>query len=226
MKATMRAIILAAGRGERMRPLTDGTPKPLLRAGGKALIEYHLEKIAACDIREVVINTAWLGEKIPMELGDGSRWGVKILYSHEGWPALETGGGIFNALPLLGEEPFLVVSGDVWTDYPFNDLRIAASDVAHVVVVPNPDFYQQGDFGLSNGRVIDGAEVRYTYANIGLFRSEFFAGLKPGRFPLGPLIFDWARKRRVSGELYRGRWRNVGTPAQLAELDAQLRTDQ
>lgn len=218
----MKAMILAAGRGERMRPLTDKTPKPLLPVAGKPLIEYHIEKLAAIGVRDIVINHAWLGSQIPAAVGDGSRFGVSINYSDEGDSALETGGGICNALPLLGDEPFIVVSGDVWTDFPFASLNLASGDVAHFVVVPNPDFHARGDFGLDDGRMIDGG-VRYTYANIGVFTREFFTGRKPEKFALAPLMFEWIRKGRVSGELFEGAWHNIGTPAQLAALDEALR---
>lgn len=220
----MRAMILAAGRGERMRPLTDTAPKPLLSAGGKALIEYHIEALKAAGIPEIVINLAWRGTMIRDALGDGARFGVRILYSDEGDAALETGGGVFKALPMLGPHPFLVVSGDVWTDYAVAGCvdRLAPEDVAHFVLVPNPDFHERGDFGLNGARVTDAAGPRFTYANIGVFRPEFFGSCTGGRFALAPLMFEWIRKGRVSGELFRGRWRNVGTPAQLAALDAEL----
>lgn len=220
----MRAMILAAGRGERMRPLTDARPKPLLQVGGKSLIEHHLEALARAGIRDIVINLAWQGELIRRALGEGRQFGVRIQYSEEPAGALETGGGVFKALPLLGAAPFLVISGDVWTDFPLDSCvaRLASADLAHFVLVANPDFHVKGDFGLDAGRVLDAAP-RCTYANIAVLRPEFFAGCPAGRFPIAPLMFDWIRKDRVSGELYRGRWRNVGTPAQLAELDGELR---
>jgi N-acetyl-alpha-D-muramate 1-phosphate uridylyltransferase len=220
-------MILAAGRGERMRPLTDTTAKPLLAVGGKPLIQYHLENLASAGVREVVINLAWHGAKIRDAFGDGTPFGVKISYSDEGDAALETGGGICKALPLLGDAPFIVVSGDVWTEFPLSSLTLASSDVAHFVVVPNPDFHTRGDFGLANGRMTE-TGTRYTYANIGVFTRAFFAGRKPEKFALAPLMFDWIRKERVSGELFEGAWHNVGTPAQLAALDRELvgrRTD-
>jgi N-acetyl-alpha-D-muramate 1-phosphate uridylyltransferase len=219
----MRAMILAAGRGERMRPLTDTRPKPLLEVGGKPLIQYHVEGLARAGIREIVINLAWQGELIQRALGQGERFGVSIRYSVEPEGALETGGGILAALPLLGPEPFLVVSGDVWSEFPLDSCvgRLAPGDLAHFVLVPNPDFHSQGDFGLEDGRLFD-AEPRYTYANIGVLSAEFFAGRQPGRFAVAPLMFEWIRRGRVSGELYRGRWHNLGTPAQLAQLDAEL----
>jgi N-acetyl-alpha-D-muramate 1-phosphate uridylyltransferase len=222
----MRAMILAAGRGERMRPLTDSTAKPLLGAGGKSLIQYHVENLAAAGFRDIVVNLAWKGELIRAALGDGTCFGVRIHYSDEGDAALETGGGIFKALPLLGEEPFAVVSGDIWTDYGYaaRGIRLAEHDQAHFVLVPNPSYHPRGDFGLDGDRVTDMDGQRYTYANIGIFRPSFFAGCSGGRFALAPLMFDWVRRDRASGELYQGRWRNVGTPAQLAELDAELRS--
>ena len=217
-------MILAAGRGERMRPLTDTRPKPLLEVGSKPLIQYHLEALGQAGIRDIVINLAWQGELIRRALGDGKRFGVQIRYSDEPEGALETGGGILAALPLLGPGPFLVISGDIWSDFALASCidRLAADDVAHFVVVPNPGFRAQGDFGLESGRLVDRAP-RFTYANIGVLRAEFFAGRQPGRFALAPLMFEWIRQGRVSGELYPGRWHNLGTPAQLAELDAQLR---
>ena len=222
----MRAMILAAGRGERMRPLTDTRPKPLLEVGGKPLIQYHLEALARAGIKSVVINLAWQGELIRSALGSGERFGVQIRFSEEPEGALETGGGILAALPLLGADPFLVISGDIWSEFPLDSCidRLAHADVAHFVLVPNPDFHAQGDFGIESGRLLDRAP-RHTYANIGVLRPEFFAARQPGRFALAPLMFDWIRQGRVSGELYRGPWHNLGTPAQLAHLDAQLRAN-
>jgi MurNAc alpha-1-phosphate uridylyltransferase len=215
-------MILAAGRGERMRPLTDDVPKPLLEAGGKPLIQYHIENLAAAGVRDIVINLAWQGAKLRSAIGDGARFGVRIQYSDEGDFALETGGGICKALPLLGDDPFIVVSGDIWTRFPFARLRLAPDDVAHFVVVPNPQFHVQGDFGLSGTRMTDSGP-KHTYANIGVFTARFFEGRRPERFALAPLMFEWIRRGKVSGELYSGEWHNVGTPAQLAALDAQLR---
>jgi N-acetyl-alpha-D-muramate 1-phosphate uridylyltransferase len=220
----MRAMVLAAGRGERMRPLTDDMPKPLLPVAGRPLIEHQLVALSGAGFREIVINLAWRGALLREILGDGARFDVHIEYSDEGAQALETGGGIFKALPLLGSEPFLVVSADIWTDFPFGACvsRLAHGDVAHFVLVPNPDFHARGDFGLDGERVTDVPGQRHTYANIGVYRPEFFDGCEPGCFPLAPLMFEWARQGRVSGELHMGRWFNIGTPAQLAELDARL----
>lgn len=217
----MKAIVLAAGRGERMRPLTDNTPKPLLLVGGKPLIVHHLEALERAGVRDVVINLSWLGGHIREAIGDGARYGVRITYSDEGPVALETGGGIFRALPALGDDAFIVISADIWTDYPLASLQLAAQDMAHFVLAPNPPFHPRGDFGLRGDRATD-ADPRHTYANIGVFRPEFFAGAPGGRFPLAPLMFDWIHRGKVSAELYRGRWHNLGTPAQLAELERQV----
>ena len=220
----MRAMILAAGRGERMRPLTDATPKPLLRVGGKPLIEHHLEALAASGIREVVVNLAWHGDQIREYLGDGRRFGVAIAYSDEGSAALETGGGIFRALPLLGAGPFLVVNGDIWTDWRFAH-RAALPvdhDLAHLVLVPNPDHNETGDFALRDERIVVEADERYTFSGIGLYRAELFADCEPGAFKLAPLLRQAMSRDRVSGELYRGRWFDIGTPERLAWLDAEL----
>ena len=218
----MRAMILAAGRGERMRPLTDRTPKPLLKAGGKALIEYHLEALREGGFQEVVINMAHLSEQIPAALGDGSAFGLNIRYADEGKAALETGGGIFNALPLLGDEPFLVVNGDVWCDYALIPRTLAEQDLAHLVLVDNPPQHPQGDFHLDHGRVRNEGEPRLTFAGIGYYRPELFSDAKPRAFPLAPLLRAAADQDRVSGEHHRGRWSDVGTPERLHELDEQL----
>lgn len=221
-------MILAAGRGERMRPLTDTTPKPLLQVGGKPLIEYHLDALARGGVREVVINLSWKGAQLRQALGDGSRFGLTLHYSDEGEVALETGGGIVKALPLLGPDPFIVVSGDIWSDFPLTRAASAlcAADVAHFVLVPNPQFHLRGDFGLSGGRVTVSGAPLYTYANIGVFRPEFFAGYGAERFPLVKPMREWIGRGQVSGELYEGAWCNVGTPPQLEALDRQLRQAQ
>jgi MurNAc alpha-1-phosphate uridylyltransferase len=217
-------MVLAAGRGERMRPLTDAEPKPLLRVGGKRLIEYHLERLAAGGFREVVINTAWLGDMIEAALGNGVRYGLAITYSHERPEALETGGGIFNALPLLGSAPFLLVNGDVWTDIEFGALRRdpPAKSLAHLVMVRNPPQHPRGDFLLSEGLVSEGEGPRQTYSGVGIYRPEFFAGCEPGKFPLLPLLRRAIAQRALSGELHYGRWYDIGTTERLAALDAQL----
>lgn len=226
MTAPIKAMILAAGRGERMRPLTDAHPKPLLKVAGKALIEYHLENLAAAGVREVVINTAWLGEQISAYLGEGSRWGLRLIYSHEGWPALETGGGIFRALPFLGERPFLVINGDVWTDWRLDAPRLPENwrddTVAHLLLVPNPLHHPQGDFGLQQAQVLTDAPQRYTYSGIGFYRPALFAGCVGGAFKLAPLLFAAARAGKITGELYAGHWSDVGTPERLQQLESQL----
>jgi N-acetyl-alpha-D-muramate 1-phosphate uridylyltransferase len=223
----MRAMVLAAGRGERMRPLTDSQPKPLLRVAGKRLIEYHLERLAAGGFREVVVNTAWLGDMIPAALGSGGQYGLAITYSHERPEALETGGGIFQALPLLGSGPFLLVNGDVWTDIDFGALRRSPPEgsLAHLVLVPNPPQHARGDFrleGPKQGLVSEGEGLRHTYSGVGIYRPEFFAGCTPGKFPLLPLLRRAIAQRALSGELHEGRWFDIGTSERLAALDAEL----
>ncbi len=224
----MRAMILAAGRGERMKPLTDVHPKPLLKVGGKALLDYHLESLARAGFRDIVINTAWLGEQIPIYVGDGGRWGVRIQYSHEGWPALETGGGIFRALPLLGEEPFLVVNGDVWTDWCLHAPRLPdqwrEGTLAHLVLVSNPAHNPNGDFGLIDGRVAQQGK-RYTFSGIGFYHPALFTGRQASAFKLAPLLFSAAQTGQVTGELFQGQWYDIGTPERLSALDCQLNSD-
>ncbi|HHC75089.1 MAG TPA: nucleotidyltransferase family protein [Thiothrix sp.] len=226
----MKAMILAAGHGKRMRPLTEHTPKPLLTVGGKPLIVWHLEKLKRAGFCEIVINIAWLGEQIPQALGDGSQWGVSIQYSdeqHEG--ALETAGGIIKALPLLGNEPFLVVNGDVWCDYVFPSSDhapsiIAANDLAHLILVNNPPHHLQGDFMLHDTRLSDepSDHPKYTFSGIAYYRPEFFAELPYGKQALAPLLRNAIRQNQLSGELFSGDWRDIGTPERLAVLDQQL----
>jgi N-acetyl-alpha-D-muramate 1-phosphate uridylyltransferase len=216
--AARRAMLLAAGRGERMRPLTDEVPKPLLPVRGKPLIVHHLERLATCGVHEVVINVAWLGERIRAALGDGSAFGLSIRYSEEGAQALETGGGIFQALPWLGSDPFLVVNGDVFTDFDFGALSMAPEAWAHLVLVPNPLQHPQGDFGLADGRVVETGSARWTYSGIGLYRAQLFDGCQPGRYPLLPLLRRAIAAGRLSGEIYRGGWSDVGTVERLAAL--------
>lgn len=216
-------MIMAAGRGERMRPLTDHTPKPLLEAGGRRLIEYHLDALARAGFTDIVVNHAHLGIQIEQTLGDGSRYGVRIAYSPEGDKALETGGGIFRALPLLGDGPFLVVNGDVWTDYPFTQLAREPQGLAHLVLVDNPPHHPQGDFALIGSCVTGSGAARLTFSGIGVYRPELFAGCEPGVFPLAPLLRRAMEAGQVTGEHYRGRWLDVGTPQRLEELDRELR---
>jgi MurNAc alpha-1-phosphate uridylyltransferase len=229
----MKVMILAAGRGERMRPLTDFTPKPLLPAGGKPLIVWHLERLARAGFREVVINHAHLGAQLEGALGDGSRWGLSIAYSPEPEGALETAGGIANALPLLGlEEPFLVINGDIWCDWDVSQAAnvLNSGNLAHLVLVPNPPHHPQGDFAL-RGRDVTadaasgGGAQSYTFSGIGVYRPQIFAGIRRGQAAkLAPLLRAAMVERLVSGELHAGRWIDVGTPQRLAELDAGLRS--
>jgi MurNAc alpha-1-phosphate uridylyltransferase len=211
-------MLLAAGRGERMRPLTDRVPKPLLSVRGKPLIVYHLEKLAGAGVQQVVINLAWLGEQIRAALGDGSRWGLRIIYSDEGAEALETGGGIQRALSWLAGEPFLVVNADVFTEFDFAALAIDPQALAHLVLVPNPEHVPNGDFALIDGRVRESGMPRVTYSGIGLFRAELFAGCTAGRFPLRPLLQRAIALDRLQGQLYSGPWSDVGTAERLAAL--------
>jgi MurNAc alpha-1-phosphate uridylyltransferase len=221
----MRAMILAAGRGERMRPLTDSTPKPLLAAGGKPLIVWLIEALAVAGCRDIVINHAHLGARIEAALGDGSVWGVRIAYSREG-EALETAGGIATALPLLGDAPFVAVNGDIHCDFDFARLAGALPEDAdaHLVLVDNPPHHPRGDFTLAHGRLGNGDAPRLTFAGIGVYRPRLFAGIAPRtRAPLAPLLRAAADRGALSGERHGGLWTDVGTPERLAELDARLR---
>ncbi|MDQ4146095.1 MAG: nucleotidyltransferase family protein [Pseudomonadota bacterium] len=218
----MRAMILAAGRGERMRPLTDCTPKPLLEAGGRALIEYHLEALAIAGFREVVINVAHLAAQLRARLGDGQDYGLTIHYSDEGERPLETGGGIFKALPLLGDGTFVVINGDVWCDYPLESRALDGDDLAHLVLVDNPEHHPQGDFFLDHERLSLARGTRLTFSGIGYYRPELFSGCKFGAFPLAPLLRQAAEWRLVSAEHYRGAWFDIGTPERLRALNAWL----
>ncbi|MGF6695280.1 MurNAc alpha-1-phosphate uridylyltransferase [Metapseudomonas resinovorans] len=219
----MKAMILAAGKGERMRPLTLHTPKPLVRAAGIPLIEFHLRALEQAGFRELVINHAWLGQQIEDHLGDGARFGLSIRYSAEGEP-LETGGGIFRALPLLGGEPFLVVNGDVWTDFDFNHLRRPLDGLAHLVLVDNPAHHPRGDFRLDGGRVSDAVdgEPNLTYSGIAVLHPRLFEGCQAGAFKLAPLLRQAMIAGQVSGEHFRGRWVDVGTHERLAEVESLL----
>ena len=221
----MKAFILAAGRGERMRPLTDHTPKPLLVAGGKPLIVWHLERLAAAGFREVVINHAHLGAQIEQALGDGARWGLHIRYSPEPPGALETAGGIATALPLLGDDPFLVVNGDIYCDFDFGRFSGSTATGAHLVMVANPAHHAGGDFSLDGERVIyANGEQTLTYAGIGIFSPSFFAGVHPGTvMKLRPLLDAAIAAGTLTGERFTGRWVDVGTPQRLTELDQELK---
>lgn len=221
----MKAMILAAGKGERLRPLTLHTPKPLVRAGGVPLIEYQLQALRRAGFDQLVINHAWLGQQIEDHLGDGSAFGVSIHYSPEGEP-LETGGGIFKALPLLGGDAFVIANGDIWTDFDYASLRGALDegDLVHLVLVDNPGHHTRGDFCLSEGRVSDYREGQpsLTYSGIAILRPELFEGCVPGAFKLAPLLRQAMEAGRVSGVHHRGRWIDVGTHERLAEVERQL----
>ena len=230
----MKALILAAGLGERMRPLTDTTPKPLLHAGGKPLIAWHLEKLAALGVRDVVINTSWLASQFPATLGDGAHWNLRLHYAYEGATPLETGGGMWNALPLLGDASFIAVNGDIWTDYDFARLPRTIDGDAHLVLVDNPPQHPHGDFALDGDRVESDGPARLTFAGIGVYRRDLFddwrtiigdapgADATPPRFKLAPLLRAAMAQGKVSGEHHRGAWTDVGTPARLAGLNSGL----
>jgi MurNAc alpha-1-phosphate uridylyltransferase len=235
----MKALVFAAGRGERMRPLTDATPKPLLRAGGKPLIAWHLERLAAIGVRDVVVNTSWLAAQFPEVLGDGARWGLRIRYSFEGDAPLETGGGMLNALPLLGDDaPFLLVNGDVWTDFDFARLPREPAGLSHLVMVDPPAHASRGDFALdAQGLLHADGPARLTYSGIGVYRPQLLGGWREStgdvdtgaegkpKFPLAPILRARMADGSITGEHHRGRWTDVGTPERLADLDAQLRTE-
>ncbi|OGT67557.1 MAG: mannose-1-phosphate guanylyltransferase [Gammaproteobacteria bacterium RIFCSPHIGHO2_12_FULL_45_9] len=211
-----KAMILAAGRGERLRPLTDHTPKPLIRMGAYTLIEHHLLKLANSGIHEVVINLAYRGTDIEDALSSGERYGVSIQYTHEPEGALGTGGGVFAALPLLGTEPFILISADIFTDFPFNTLP-APTGLAHLVVVDNPAYHPEGDFGLTTAGLLTDTPRDYTYGNIGVLHPQLFHGCTQTQFELGPLLRHAIQQQQVTGEYYHGAWFNVGTAEELAE---------
>lgn len=232
----MKALILAAGLGERMRPLTDATPKPLLQAGGKRLVEWHLERLAAIGVRDVVLNTSWLAAQFPAALGDGTRFGLRLHYAYEGATPLETGGGMWNALGRLGDGPFLAVNGDIWSDYDFARLPREPRGEAHLVLVDNPPQHPQGDFSLrGDGTLALDEGGRLTFAGIGVYRRSLFDGWRavlgdapgteatPPRFKLAPLLRAAMARGAVTGEHHRGLWTDVGTPERLRQLDATLR---
>jgi MurNAc alpha-1-phosphate uridylyltransferase len=217
----MKAMILAAGRGERMRPLTDSLPKPLLAVGGKPLIVHHIDKLRDAGVTDLVINHAWLGHRLVEALGDGRQFGVDIQWSAEE-SALETAGGIIQALPLLGAEPFLVINGDTWLDLDYRTLvtQPLGTDLVHLWLVPNPPQHPEGDFALQAGRVVDSPAL--TFSGVGLYDPAAFAGLTPGARKLAPLLREWMAQGRVGGSLLAGEWRDIGTVARLQALDEQL----
>ena len=218
----MKAMILAAGRGERMKPLTDSLPKPLLTVAGKPLIQYHIEALVRAGIKDLVINHAWCGNKLEQQLGDGSQFGARIRYSPEGERGLETGGGIFNALPLLGDEPFVVVNGDIFTDFSFEVLPRKLQGEAHLVLVANPEHNPKGDFALNDGVLYEEEDNKFTYSGIGVYTREFFSACQPGGFPLAPLLRSAMSRQQVTGMLFPGLWMDIGTPARLAEVNQRI----
>lgn len=220
----MKAFILAAGRGERMRPLTDSTPKPLLKAGGEPLIVHTIRQLAKAGIAGLVINVSHLAGQIETFLGDGSAWGVKIHYAREE-VALETAGGIVNALPLLGDSPFILVNGDIWTDFDFSILanRSLGEFLGHLVLVNNPPHHTGGDFCLEDGTLITETGERLTYSGIGLYSPALFSGLAPGKRPLAPILREAISHSQLSGEKYTGEWVDVGSPERLRKLDERLK---
>ena len=219
----MKAMILAAGRGERMRPLTDTLPKPLLEVRGKPLIIWHIENLAKSGFKEIIINIAHLGYKIPEALGDGSEWGVNIIYSDEQESgALESAGGIIKALALLGNEPFLVVNGDIFCDYEFNINFDLLSSLAHLILVPNPQHNPNGDFGLKNACVLNQDDIQYTFSGIGYYNPKLFKDLDVEKSALAPLLRAEIENKNISGELFSGIWHDIGTPQRLKEINDTL----
>ncbi|WP_455376542.1 N-acetylmuramate alpha-1-phosphate uridylyltransferase MurU [Kaarinaea lacus] len=216
----MKAMILAAGRGERLRPITDSIPKPLVQVKGKSLIQHHVEALVSAGFTELVVNHAWFGEKIEEALGDGSQFGATIQYSAEG-TALETGGGIHKALPLLGEDPFLVVNGDVFTDYPFAQLRNQPSKLAHLVLVLNPPQHPKGDFALQGERLVRTGDEMHTFSGIGVYSPKFFEGCQPGKFSIAPMLYAAIEEEQITAEVYEGVWEDVGTIERLNKLNNQ-----
>ncbi len=218
----MRAMILAAGRGERLRPLTDATPKSLVDVGGRSLLERHLDHVRAAGIRTVVINLGWLGDRIVERVGSGRRYGLEVVYSQEGDNVLETGGGIFKALPTLGDRPFVVINADIFTDMPVPDIALADEHLGHLVMVPSPEYRTGGDFDIADGLIRNTSEQALTFSGVAIYRPEFFADCEAGRFPLAPMLRDAADRGQLSGSLYEGRWADVGTPERLAQLRDEL----
>jgi len=219
----MMAMILAAGRGERMRPITDNTPKALLDVAGESLLERHLRMLSAAGIRNVVVNLDWLGEQIIEHIGDGQRFGLQVTYSPEFGNVLETAGGIQRALPMLGAEPFWVINADVVTDFELPDFSLVANATAHLLLVPTPEFKSCGDFDLINGLLANGKQPQYTFSGIAIYRPEFFAGLEPGRRPLAPLLRAAADRGEITAALLDGVWQDVGTAERLERVRQQFR---
>ena len=219
----MKAMILAAGRGERLRPHTDITPKPLIQVGQHRLIEYHLLNLASAGIEEVIINISWLADQVRDTLGDGSRYSTKIVYSDEGEEALETAGGIINVLPILGPDPFIVINGDIWCDYDLTALTSKQLDYeAHLVLVRNPEHNAAGDFALENGTIGNTGKNMSTDSGIGLYTAKLFADLQAGKRALAPILRKKAEQNKIGGELYNGKWIDIGTIERLAQLRSFL----
>ena len=221
----MKAMLLAAGRGERMRPLSNDTPKPLLKVGEQCLLDYQHAALAEAGFKDVVINTAWLADQVKVHVGDGSKYQLNVSFTFESDGALDTGGGIFNALELLGDEPFMVANSDIWTDFDYGSLTLTEDDLAHLVLVDNPPHHPEGDFSLSKGRVRENSGQRLTFSGIGVYRAQLFAGATPGKFPLLPLLHNAMRDNRLGGEWYRGSWMDIGTPDRLKALQYLLGHD-
>ncbi len=220
----MNVIILAAGRGERLRPLTDTTPKPLLKVGGKSLIDYHLINLASAGFKKIIINTAWLAEKIHQTLGDGSQYGIRLVYSDEG-EALETAGGIIKALPLLGKSPFLVINADIWSDFDFASIQpLEAGIQANLILVNNPTHHPEGDFSITHNLLSNHNKPNYTYSGIGVYSPQFFNDCKQGKLALSPLLRDKADHKLITAQHYIGKWTDAGTIERLHYLDNCLRT--
>ena len=215
----MIAMILAACRGERLRPLTETTPKALVEVRGRSLLERHLDNLGSLGFETVVINLGWLGERIAERVGSGRDYGLNVVYSPEGDNILETGGGIQRALPLLGSEPFLVINADIYTDIPLPPAGLGGDDMGHLVLVPRPKHKEHGDFDLRDGRIRNSDDGLYTFSGVAVYRPEFFADCESGRFPLAPMLKAAARAGRLAGNLYEGLWEDVGTPERLAELN-------
>jgi MurNAc alpha-1-phosphate uridylyltransferase len=216
----MKAMILAAGRGERMKPLSDTLPKPLLEVHTKPLIVWHVEKLSACGFKEIIINIAHLGYKIPELLGNGSKYNVKITYSDEQKSeALESAGGIIKALPFFENEPFLVVNGDIFTDYDFDSNFNLNNKLAHLILVPNPEHNKNGDFGLAETLVTNSANNKYTFSGIGYYTPQLFKDLASKKLPLAPILHNTIEKEQISGEIYNGNWHDIGTPQRLKDIN-------
>jgi MurNAc alpha-1-phosphate uridylyltransferase len=217
----MIAMILAAGRGERLRPLSDSVPKALVEVRGESLLERHLRAVKAAGIDTVVINLGWLGDRIVERIGSGTKFGLNVIYSPEGDNILETGGGIHRALPMLGSEPFLVINADIYTDMPLPDRQLELDNVGHLMLVPTPAHKNRGDFELHDGSVRNGNNPALTFSGVAVYRPEFFAACMPGRFSLVPMLRDAADAGNLGGSLYEGLWEDVGTSAKLVELNGQ-----